>query len=88
MSTKLILISHYYLLFIPINTIHNCHTLILESLYSYLIMFDSSPDEIDEQRCIFLLQIAGMIIAATAAICAAPLYVKILYYTSTLYGEN
>jgi hypothetical protein len=85
----LILILRHYLLLIPIYPIHNCHAPILGSPYSYLIMSDSSSSEMDEQRHVSLLQIAGMAIAAAAAavIYAAPLYDKTPYHTSALSGE-
>jgi hypothetical protein len=52
-------------------------------------MSDSSSSEMDEQRHVSLLQIAGMAIAAAAAavIYAAPLYDKTPYHTSALSGE-
>ena len=65
-----------------IYRICNRHATFLGSPGSSLIMSDSSS-EADEQRQVFLLQMAGAaIVAAAAVVYAAPLYDKTLYHTS------
>jgi hypothetical protein len=41
----------------------------------------------DEQRHVFLLQIAGMAVAAAAVIYAAPLYDQTPYHNSALWAH-